>query len=454
MKKVTLICILFGIITTKGQIVPTNSSYNENIVWENVFTNGPEGKVNRGIVDSDGNCAVVFMPENTSRIHKINGENGALIWSITIENTIGFGISEIKENNRVDYLVSGGSGETQERWLCRLNGDNGSIIWDKTYTSSGSQYQFDGIRMTIIGSDGYIYGAGFIGGDEPGTIFIVYAGKAMLMKIDPASGDEIWTHENLNSEYALAVVESNDGSMYYGGILYDDNLKLTKVNTNGDEVWTRNLDNTENIIPADLTISSETIYYGCHTGREGAGDPFDYTCISLDTEANINWIKHYANPRGYSLEHIRNELYGIKANESSIYMFGGTGDESNYSAVNPPYESSDVWNGWVLQTDFNGDIIQSDVFCHDNVNTATEYGDLTEDGYVIFNDTDAQGDTEVGVIKVQINNNSNITKHPIILNKTIIKTINILGQEDRNNKNQIMFEIYNDGSVSKKFITD
>ena len=34
----------------------------------------------------------------------------------------------------------------------------------------------------------------------------------MLMKIDPASGDEIWTHENLNSEYALAVVESNDGA--------------------------------------------------------------------------------------------------------------------------------------------------------------------------------------------------------------------------------------------------
>ena len=28
------------------------------------------------------------------------------------------------------------------------------------------------------------------------------------------------------------------------------------------------------------------------------------------TEANINWIKHYANPRGYSVDHIRNELYG------------------------------------------------------------------------------------------------------------------------------------------------
>lgn len=455
MRKSTLIFMFLGTIIIYGQIVPENSFYNENIVWENVFTNGPAGKVNRGIVDSDGNCAVVFMPENMSRIHKINGENGELIWSTTIENTIGFGISEINDNNRVDYLVSGGSGETQERWLCRLNGDDGSIMWEKTYTSSGNQYQFDGIRMTIIGSDGFIYGAGFIGGDEPGTIFIVYAGQAMLMKIDPINGNEIWTHENFNSEYALAVVESYDGNMYYGGILYDDNLKLTKINTYGDEIWTRNLANTENIIPADLTINSEgIIYYGGHTGRDGAGDPFDYTCVSLDNEANVNWIKNYANPRGYSLEHIRNELYGIKVNADGIYMFGGTGDESNYSATNPPYESSDVWNGWVLKTNFNGDIIQSDVFCHDNVNTATEYGDLTEDGFIIFNDTDAQGDTEVGVIKVQVNNNSNITNNNISLNKKIIKTINIIGQEGVNFKNQIMFEIYNNGSVKKKFIVD
>ena len=82
-------------------------------------------------------------------------------------------------------------------------------------------------------------------------------------------------------------------------------------------------------------------------------------------------------------------------------MFGGSGDENeSYSAVNPPFESSDIWNGWVLFTDFNGNIIRSDIFCHEQVNTATEYGDLTENGYVIFNDTDAFGDTEVGVMKI------------------------------------------------------
>ena len=116
------------------------------------------------------------MPSNKSRVHKIDGLTGQLIWTKTINNTVGFGITEFYDGNRVDYIVSGGSGSTQERWLARLNGDDGSIIWDKTYTTSGNQWEYDGIRMTLIGSDNYIYASGFIGGDESGTIFIVYAG--------------------------------------------------------------------------------------------------------------------------------------------------------------------------------------------------------------------------------------------------------------------------------------
>ena len=38
----------------------------------------------------------------------------------------------------------------------------------------------------------------------------------------------------------------------------------------------------------------------------------------------------------------------------------------------------------------NGDILKSDVYCHDQVNTATEYGALIDNGYVIFNDTDVK----------------------------------------------------------------
>jgi outer membrane protein assembly factor BamB len=130
-------------------IIPTSSGYNENIEWENVFTDGPPGKVNRAVVDSDGNAVVIFMPDNQSRIHKIDGNTGERIWTVTIDNTVGFGISEIKDAGRSDYIASGGIGETQERWVARLNGDDGSTMWSKTYNSPGEQYQFDAVRMTI-----------------------------------------------------------------------------------------------------------------------------------------------------------------------------------------------------------------------------------------------------------------------------------------------------------------
>ena len=88
-----------------SQTIPTNSNYNEGVVWENVFTDGPSGKVNRGIVDSQGNCIVVFMPDNKTRIHKIHGETGDLIWSITINNKVGFGVSELVENDQSEHYI-------------------------------------------------------------------------------------------------------------------------------------------------------------------------------------------------------------------------------------------------------------------------------------------------------------------------------------------------------------
>jgi len=379
-----------------------STGYNANIEWESLFTDGPPGKVNRAVADSEGNYAVIFMPDDQSRIHKIDGNTGERIWTATIENTAGFGISEINDAGRSDYIVSGGIGETQERWVARLNGEDGSVMWSKTYPSDGESWQYDGIRMTIVGSDGYIYGSGFIGGDEPGTIFMVYGGAAAVMKIDPDNGDEVWTHSNPKTAYALAVVEASDGHMYYGSGAWDEDLSLTKLNNSGVEIWTKNLPGTAMIIPYDLAIDTVDIfYYGGHSGRTGAGHPYDYSNVKIDSAGNVNWIKHYANPRGYSMSYIRSELYGVKVGKHGVYLFGGTGDENgSYSVENPPFESSDVWNGWVLIIDREGHIVRSDLYCQDGVNTATEYGCITDDGYVIFNDTDARGDTEVGLLKI------------------------------------------------------
>ena len=187
--------------------------------------------------------------------------------------------------------------------------------------------------------------------------------------------------------------------------MYDEGLSLTKRLLDGTVISTTVLPNTESVIPYDLASGADgQIYYGGHSPRQGAGFPYDYTCISLDVEGAIEWRKDYANPRGYSLNHIRNELYGVEVGTDGIYMFGGS-DEVD-TAQRCPLSPSDVWVGWVLHVDFNGDIVASDVFDHAGVNSATEYGALIEGGYVIFNDTDAGGDTRVGMIKVLNGSNS------------------------------------------------
>ena len=409
MKFFFTILLFFFVSWLSSQNIPVNTLHNQNIEWENVYTEGAPGKVNRGIVDSDGNPVVIFMPDNESRVHKIDGNSGQIIWSITIDNTVGFGITEINDDNRCDYIISGGIGETQERWVSRVNGNNGGIMWNKTYGYSGSSWMYDGVRMTIVGDDGYIYGSGFVQGDEPNTIFVVYGGKGMIIKINPINGNEVWTSINEDVEYALSLVQASNNFLYYGSALYDENLSLSKLNTDGNIQWTNFIQNTENAILSDITIDiNDNIYFGAHSSRTGIGDPFDYTCLKIDLNGNVEWNYSYANPRGYSLEYIRNELFGIKVNIDGVFLFGGTGDENdNYSQINPPFLSSDIWNGWVLQISENGDIIRSDVYSQADVNTATEYGFLIDGGYVIFNDTDAYGDTEVGVIKVIFSDLSN-----------------------------------------------
>jgi hypothetical protein len=69
----------------------------------------------------------------------------------------------------------------------------------------------------------------------------------------------------------------------------------------------------------------------------------------------------------------------------------------------------------------NGNISSSDVFCHDGVNSATEYGALIDGGYFIFNDTDAGGDTELGVMKIINGSNPPVVANVLELSGQAVK---------------------------------
>ena len=50
--------------------------------------------------------------------------------------------------------------------------------------------------IVMVGSDGFIYASGFVQGDESDTIFVVYAGSSVVMKVDPLNGDVVWSSVN------------------------------------------------------------------------------------------------------------------------------------------------------------------------------------------------------------------------------------------------------------------
>ena len=53
----TLPLVLFPCLAV-AQVVPESSSYNADVVWESTFTQGPAGKVNRGVADSEGHIII------------------------------------------------------------------------------------------------------------------------------------------------------------------------------------------------------------------------------------------------------------------------------------------------------------------------------------------------------------------------------------------------------------
>ena len=191
MSKFNAILLLFYPLLCAAQLVPEASSYNEGIVWESVFTEGPAGKVNRGLVDAEGNAVCVSMPKGSARIHKVNGEDGSLMWEATFTDRLGLGIAEIMgDDGEPDYVVTGGAGTTQECWLARIEGSNGNVIWETILDEPGNNWEFDGLRSAMVGDDGYIYASGFTGGDEPNTVFVVFAGtETCLLYTSPSPRD-------------------------------------------------------------------------------------------------------------------------------------------------------------------------------------------------------------------------------------------------------------------------
>ena len=279
---------------------------------------------------------------------------------------------------------------------------------------------------------------------------------------------------------------------------------LMKTNENGEEEWSQTFGGTENDRGLSVQQTSDGGYIITgDTGSFGNGGK-DVYLIKTNENGEEEWSQTFGGEEsdyskfvqqtsdgGYiitgdtgSFGNGGKDVYLIKTNENGDSLwtktFGGIGDDFGRSVQQTSDggyvifvkdlssgESIHTVNGFgismtLIKTDENGDQECYQTFGTENILMMTYSGQQTLDGgYVLlgrmFDFTYGNSSSEVLLIKTyecNIINTSTIELPTPTSKRELIKTTNILGQENTTIKNQPIIEIYDDGSVEKKYIIE
>jgi len=179
---------------------------------------------------------------------------------------------------------------------------NGNKLWTKQLGTANDDYG-NGVATDGSGNiyvTGYTYG-GLDGNTNAGGFDI------FLTKYD-TSGNKLWTKQlgTANDDYGYGVATDGSGNIYVTGYTDGsldgntnaggDDIFLTKYDTNGNKLWTRQLGTANDDAGCGVaTYGSGNIYvtgytYGSLDGNTNAGS-FDIFLTKYDTNGNKLWTR-------------------------------------------------------------------------------------------------------------------------------------------------------------------
>jgi len=265
-----------------------------------------------------GATRLQFEPEPQGDVYLIRTDAaGQVLWEKTYggaQYDRGYAIIQAKDGGLVvaGGTKSFGAGE-MDMYLIKLDQD-GNPIWSKTFGGPQDEeaiavYQtLDGgyILMgytRIAGSEGDVEAAGNIGAGES-NIFLV--------KTD-GDGNQIWSHIYTGKDnapvYTSAGLPVSDGGFLVLARINpneDHDIFLLKVDANGRQVWSRAWNAEGKRGGNDIVPTSDGNYLivGIY---EGVNDAGDYLLMKVDPEGNEIWTKVLNN---------RNSNYALTATEA------------------------------------------------------------------------------------------------------------------------------------------
>ena len=306
----------------------------------------------------------------------------------------------VQQTTDLGYIICGRSNGGV--YLIKTN-DIGEEIWSNIYDEQTGTYSGVSVQQTING--GYIicgHNEYFLNGDYP------WVSDVYLLRTNE-SGDVLWSNvfgSGYNCEGREVQQTTDGGYIICGTKGYTIDLSeigdiyLIKTHSNGDEMWSNTYGGNyqEYGHSVQQTIDGGYIICGTRWGYDVESDPQEENYFS-----SVYLIKTDQNG-----EEQWSNTYGI---ELAGYFAQGKS---------------------VQQTADGGYIITG--------SSRSDMTDYEEDVYIIK--TDSEGTLSYSSIS------------PNTSNRKLDKLIDALGREVNHTTNQILFHIYDDGSVEKKFIVE
>ena len=423
--------------------------------WEQIFGGNGLDKGHSVQQTSDGGYIITgTMDEDYNGYYgelfliKID-ENGNEQWSKTFEGGYGRSVQQTTDGGYIitgrNYITPNPNNpiETADVILIKTD-ENGNEEWSQTFSGTATD-EGHSVQQTLDG--GYII-AGWTGFFEPDFNIGVY-----LIKTDE-SGEEEWSKSFGGGAKGHSVQQTVDGGYIITGYIdsfenVSRDVYLIKTDGNGNEQW------------------SQT--FGTETGYESG--------FSVQQTVDGGYI---VTGSKYNPNNVDTELYSpilIKIDESGeeewFQTFGGTGNGSAYS-VQQTVDGGYIVTGWkdpigndasdvyLLKTDENGEEEWSQIFDGSYEDVGYSVQQTTDGGYIITGYTNYFITIEqfvyYDIYLIKTDNLGNVISTLELSapssKRELVKTINILGQENTTIKNQPMIEIYDDGSVEKRYIIE
>jgi len=424
------------------------------------------------------------------------GQGWEQFYGSEIDYEMGFSVQQTLDGG---YIIGGRSEEGSEGWdvLVIKTDEDGNEEWTQIFQGDGQSTDncFD-IKQTTDG--GYIItGSTWVSSENFEDL--------LLMKIN-SNGEEEWTqiYGGSGHEQGNSVKETNDGGYIISGERFyttgelqlpNSDVLIIKTDENGEEEWTQKFgeDETSKGRSIEKTTDGGYIVIGV---TSVSGDPYWYVYLIKINQSGIEeWSQIFGgetsefghsvdqtNDGGYiitgwklttlELGNGQEDMYLIKTDESGneewSQVFGGEVYDVGYSVQQTTdggyiiCGTSGTMEGnnndvYLIKTGEDGIEEWSNTYDGSGGDDKGYSGQQTIDGgYIICGYSNTINGKDVYLIKTdgQGNMTSTIELPTPTSKRELIKTTNILGQENTTIKNQPLIEIYDDGSTEKKIVIE